>query len=303
MRDDRPSATAAWVAAARQLGAQLPVAARLADDPYGVAFASPGLAHLLGRGGLPARLLGGLARVPGLATWILYMQVRTRVLDDAARAFVAAGGRQLVILGAGYDCRALRLPELADATVIEIDHPATQRHKRDVLAAAAARSPARYLSWDFEVNPLGELPDTLDAMGLDRHLPTLTLWEGVTMYLTEPAIDATVRAIGDYSAPGSQLAMTYFSRARIRHPTLPTLAMAAMVARFGEPFRFGWDPAELPAWLAARHFRLDRDVAIADAARQLLPPHLARQLADPGRRVALAAISPAVENIGVSTKT
>src|SRR4051794_15538190 len=119
MLDDTPSRTAAWVAAARGLGSLLPPEAQLVDDPYGVAFASPRLAKLVERGGIRA-----LIALPGMKHWVIYMQVRTRVLDDAVRAFVARGGRQLVLLGAGYDCRALRISEIE--TVFEVDHPATQ---------------------------------------------------------------------------------------------------------------------------------------------------------------------------------
>jgi methyltransferase (TIGR00027 family) len=302
MRDDRPSLTAAWVAAARQLGGLLPAGDRLADDPYGVAFVSPTIAGILRRPGLPRRAVGQLVRSPLLAAWVLYMQLRTRVLDDAVRAFVAGGGRQLVILGAGYDCRALRLPELAASLVVEVDHPATQGRKRSILAQEGAASPARYLPWDFETSPVSGLPAALGAVGLDRGAPTLTIWEGVTMYLTEPAIDATVHAIAAYSAPGSQLAMTYFRRSRIEHPSLPTRAMAAVVARLGEPFRFGWEPGELPAWLAARGFHLDRDVPIADAARQLLPTPRGR-LDDLSRRIALASVQQEAETIGLATRS
>ena len=126
MRDDTPSRTAACVAAARGMGSLLPDEAQLVDDPYGAAFASPAFARLVDR----RRGCRPLAQMPGLQHWILYMQVRTRVIDDALRKFVARGGRQLVLLGAGYDCRALRMPELADARVFEVDHPATQGHKR-----------------------------------------------------------------------------------------------------------------------------------------------------------------------------
>src|SRR5689334_18748866 len=106
MRDGTPSRTAQWVAAARGMGRLLPEAARIADDPYGVLFSSPGFARLVERGGSGGRA-EAIAKIPGLRTWIVYMQVRTRVIDDAVRAFVAAGGRQAVVLGAGYDCRAL----------------------------------------------------------------------------------------------------------------------------------------------------------------------------------------------------
>jgi methyltransferase (TIGR00027 family) len=308
VRDETPSRTAAWVAAARQMGQLLPEDVRLVDDPYGAAFASPAAARLLERG---RGRLRPLAAMPGMRTWILYMQVRTRVIDDALVAWLGSVRRpaaasfaelgldpqsppQLVVLGAGYDCRALRMPELAGARVIEVDHPATQAHKRAVLERLGAPSPATYVTWDFEARPMEDLPDVLAEAGLDLTAPVFTIWEGVTMYLSEPAIDASLRAIRQWSAPGSQLAFTYFARTNITQPSLSTRALKAVVATFGEPWRFGWAPDELPAYLAERGFEIVRDVALAGAARELLPAELAAHVANPDRRFALAAASESV---------
>ena len=306
MRDDTPSRTAAWVAAARQLGRLLPDDVRLADDPFGAAFTSLQLSRMIedaaadaGDGNLTKALRairGPFAKLPGIQRWILYMQVRTRVIDDSVRAFVDAGGTQLVLLGAGYDTRALRLPELADARVFEIDHPATQRHKRHVLERLDVASPSTYVTWDFETQATDDLPAALADAGHDASAPSLTIWEGVTMYLTEPAIDATLRAITAWSAPGSRLAMTYFAKSRLVEPSWTTRAIAAVVSRIGEPWRFGWSPHELPAYLEARGLVLVDDIALSDAARDLLPPELARQVDDADRRVVLAA---APESIAV----
>jgi methyltransferase (TIGR00027 family) len=308
MRDDTPSRTAALVAAARQLGRLLPEATRLADDPYGAAFTSPQLARLIERassedgdtGTLATalrRIRHPLAAMPGLREWILYMQVRTRVIDDALRDFVAGGGHQVIVLGAGYDTRALRMPELAGARVLEVDHPATQTHKRAVLERLGVESPAHYLTWDFEERPVDDLPEALVEAGHDPARPTFTVWEGVTMYLTEPAIDASLRAIGSWSAPGSQLAMTYFAKTLIHQPSLATRAIQAVVSRFGEPWRWSWNPDELPAYLEERGLELVDDIALSDAARALLPAELAAYVASPDRRIALAA---ARESIAVA---
>lgn len=293
MRDDSPSRTAAFVAAARQMGALLPPSGQLVEDPYGAAFASPAFARLLET---RQDSLRPFALIPGLSTWILYMQVRTRVIDDALREFVAGGGRQLVLLGAGYDCRALRMPELADVEVLEVDHPATQKRKQSILTKIGAHSPSRYVTWDFEQRPMEDLPDVLAEAGLDVARPAFTIWEGVTMYLTDAAIDASLRAIRAWSAPGSQLAMTYFAKSRITRPSFMTRAMKAVVGAVGEPWKFGWTPDELPGYLAERKFRLVRDVAMAEAAHELLPPEMARHVATPDRRFAVAA---APESIAV----
>jgi methyltransferase (TIGR00027 family) len=283
MRDDAPSRTAQWVAAARGMGRLLPEAVRIADDPYGLAFASPSIARLVDRthDERPTRA-NAIAHVPGLSLWIAYMQVRTRLIDDAVRAFVAAGGRQVVVLGAGYDCRALRLPELAAARVFEVDHPATQRHKREVLDRLGVPSPARYLAWDFETHPMDDLPGALADAGHDPAAPALTIWEGVTMYLTEAAIDASLRAIATWSTAGSELALTYMTRQRLQR-SVALRAVRAVVRSLGEPFRFGWDPDELPGYLATRGFARTSDVSTTDAAHRLLPPELAGQIVQTDR--------------------
>ena len=282
MRDDTPSRTAAWVAAARHLGRLLPDDVRIADDPFGAAFTSLAFARMIEQGRVPPQL----ARVPGLQRFILYMQVRTRVIDDIVRAFP---GHQLVLLGAGYDCRALRLPELGESRVFEIDHPATQGHKRRVLAELGVEPPSTFVTWDFETQATDDLPAALAEAGHVASAPSLTIWEGVTMYLTEPAIDASLRAITAWSAPTSQLAMTYFVKSRLSRPSLTTRALSALLSRVGEPFRFGWLPDELPGYLEERGLELVDDIALPDAAKELLPPELARQVDDAERRVVLAA--------------
>lgn len=318
MRDDTPSRTAAWVAAARHFGRLLPEDIRLADDPYGAAFTSPRLAGLIEAAidGAPAGDDGGLSvvgalrrirhpltRLPGLKDWILYMQVRTRVIDDALRAFVARGGRQVVVLGAGYDCRALRMPELDDCQVFEVDHPATQGHKRAVLERHAIESPSIYVTWNFEERPVEDLPEYLGELGHTASAPTFTIWEGVTMYLSEPAIDASLRAIAEWSGPGGELAMTYFAKQRLAKPSLATRVMRAAVSTIGEPWRWGWAPDELPGFLEERGLALVADISLADAARELLPPALAAGVADPDRRVALSAVrSGARESIAIAAK-
>lgn len=298
MREDAPSRTAAWVAAARQLGHLLPPSARLVDDPYGAAFASPVLARIVGHDQGLASIAFRSGLIPGMKTWILYMQVRTRVIDDALRAFVEAGGRQLVVLGAGYDCRALRLPELAEVRVFEVDHPATQDHKRSVLDRIGARSPSHYVTWDFEARPMEDMPDALAEAGLDLAAPVFTIWEGVTMYLTDATIDSSLRAIRTWSAAGSRLAMTYFAKSRIAQPSLVTRAMKAVVATFGEPWKFGWTPDELPAYLAERGFELVADVSLGEAAHDLLPPEHAALVSSHDRRFALSAANESIAVIG-----
>jgi methyltransferase (TIGR00027 family) len=252
----------------------------LCNDPYGLRFAgrrAQALAHLLERAPAPGRAALRVAMRPVLPG-ILWVQVRTRVLDDTLLEFVRSGGQQLLLLGAGFDCRALRFgSELSHGTVFEVDHPATQGRKRSVLAEAGASggAPPRYLAWDFEKNDVAGLPAALGANGHDPTRPTMTIWEGVTMYLTASVIDATVAAVRALSAPGSILAFTYFALRGKEAPRSATPLLDRLVRRVGEPFTFGWDPDELPGWLETRGFELLVDRSFDRLAALLLPRKVA----------------------------
>jgi methyltransferase (TIGR00027 family) len=294
MQPRRASFTARFVAASRGLSPLLPSALRLVDDPHGVAFASPVLGALVGAAArLPAavRALAWGPLLPMLP-WAVYMQVRTRFFDDATAGFVRGGGRQVVILGAGFDARATRLRDLlGEARVFEVDHPATQEEKVSALAGAPSR--ATYLAWDFERDPMTGLPARLAAAGHDPSRPTFTLWEGVTMYLSREALDATLDAVRAYSAPGSVVAFNYADRGLVEHPGAATRAVLWFVRKVGEPFRTGLEAAEVATWAAAHGFTVRDDRSFLELARALLPTPWWR-LVRFGRRVATAERSAVV---------
>jgi methyltransferase (TIGR00027 family) len=269
----------------RGLSPYLPREARLCDDPFGLQFAEP-----IAKVARAARRFPSIAGRAFARSSVLGIQLRTRVLDDVMLGFLAQGGRQVLLLGAGYDCRAARFRrELAGATVFEVDHPATQAKKRRVLEQAGVKSAGViYEPWDFERTPLSELPARLAAHGHDRRRPTLTLWEGVSMYLSSAAIETAVGAVRDLSAEGSPFAFTYFDREAIERPPLRMHVLGALVARLGEPLRFGWDPRELGGWLASRGFTLVSDRTDADLAGELFPPRYAATYHGGLRHIALA---------------
>jgi methyltransferase (TIGR00027 family) len=282
VREDRPSVTAAWVAAMRGLGTFLPVSLRLVDDPFGLRFAGA-LRKVRDRARfeLPARAASRLWLVGPLRKFVLYMQFRTRVIDDDVAAFARAGGRQLVLLGAGFDCRAWRLGALAEATVFEVDHPATQGKKRAVMGQDRATAQLVFVPWDFEDERLQRLPARLGLDGHNPRAPTMTVLEGVLMYLTEEATEATFESIARYSAPGSPVAFTYMDRALLQARSPDAVRQRRAVRWGGEPFRFGFEPAALAAWLNARGFRLERDESSEELASRMAGADAARAMSDP----------------------
>ena len=153
--------------------------------------------------------------------------------------------RQIVILGAGYDTRAARLPR-AGVTFFEVDHPATQASKRERLARVPGYpiEAAQYVTCNFErEDPI----DRLVATGFRANEPALVIWEGVVPYLTEPAIRATATRLAKGLEPRSLVAFDFvgkkFAEAAERSETAKQHAKAQreLVEELGEPVRYGSD--------------------------------------------------------------
>jgi methyltransferase (TIGR00027 family) len=186
------------------------------------------------------------------------MVARTVAIDEAVRASSAA---QVVILGAGLDGRAWRIPELRDVVVFEVDHPDSQREKRARAAALpqVARD-VRFVPVDFARDALD---GALEAAGHDPSRTTTWIWEGVVMYLTLPAIEATLAVIRCRSAAGSRLVVVYHS------PALLLRLLGFLVGRLGEPLRSTFTEDEMRALLRKHGFEVRRDEDLHEIARTL----------------------------------
>jgi len=233
-----PSLTATVVAAVRACYAELPAPWGVAPDPVARHLvpswlALPALAagHA-GRASATALHLGLGATSLGLT---YHIALRTHAIDVALLAAVADGIPQVVLLGAGLDNRALRLPALASTRVFEVDHPATQSYKRLRLSAAGRAEPAQVtpVAVDFERDRLDE---ALLGAGFSSTERAFWIWEGVTVYLTRAAIRGTLDAVARASAPGSLLAMTYTRPGSVGGALFEGLT-AMMATVIGEPVR------------------------------------------------------------------
>ena len=113
----------------------------------------------------------------------------------------------VVNLGAGYDTRVYRFPELTKLPVWEVDQPVNITPKQARLQKIFGDVPAhvRLVPIDFDKETLETV---LTAQGYSLAKPTFFIWEAVTQYLTEAGIDATFSYL-QKAAPGSRLAFTY----------------------------------------------------------------------------------------------
>lgn len=279
MREGKPSFTAEAVAAARALTGVDAVAPDLVRSP---------LSWVVRAG----RVAPGAPIALNLATAGLldHVELRTRAIDTALREGIAAGAGQLVVLGAGLDARAWRMPELATAHVFEVDHPSTQRAKRARIGARArfARD-VTFVPVDFAHDSLVE---RLAAAGHDAGAPTFWIWEGVTPYLPMAATRATLGAIATISAPGSRLAVTYATPMAASFPPAVTRAALVGFRAVGEPVLGLVSKAAMHAALRDAGLRVIDDASPRDWATRFGRGRLRLLLVDERLAIAVSDAPP-----------
>ena len=226
-------------------------------DPWAEAIAGP-------EGHAIARRLD--ARFPPMELWLA---LRVAYLDRlVARAVDQLSIRQVVILGAGYDTRAARLPR-AGVRFFEVDHPATQAEKRERLTRLDGYpiDAATYVTCNFErEDPI----QRLIASGFDASEPALVIWEGVVPYLTEAAVRATATRLATGLDPRSLVAFDFVGKKLAGGQNLSAADQQTReyVGDLGEPIRYGSDDP-LPL-LYECGFRWVRSLDFNELALELL---------------------------------
>jgi methyltransferase (TIGR00027 family) len=216
----------------------------------------------------------------------LFIAMRSRFAEDSARRAIEKGVRQILILGAGLDTFAYRLVRTDDLRVFELDHPATQAEKRRRLTEAQIAEPAHvsYVAHDFEG---GSMTAALKAAGLDTDRAAFVLWLGVTPYLTEAAVVATLGELASWPG-GSEVVFDYANPPEVvEEPKARNFhrEMAERVAASGEPFRCHFNSAELHARASELGFSDIEDLDRAALVARYLPDLAVAPRPGPGGHV------------------
>jgi methyltransferase (TIGR00027 family) len=239
-----PSITARRVAAYRLGFTRVPA-------PYGDAAADEALAADVAAGQEPA---AGRMRE--------YLQARTRFFDRVVTGAIGRGVRQIVVGAAGYDGRAFRYAR-SGVRWFEVDHPATQRDKRDRTARLGLDvGQVQFVEADFTRDPIAE---RLTAAGLNPGQFSLFMLEGVAVYLEPAVLDRVLTEFRHVARAGSRLAIsvsTSGARGEARS------RFQATVAALGEPARSAMEAGQATEVLARAGWQVlaGDDAADADAA-------------------------------------
>ncbi|CAM3250581.1 SAM-dependent methyltransferase [Mycobacterium intermedium] len=194
--------TALFVATARALEAQKPDP--LAVDPYAELFCRA-------VGGSWADVLDGTAPDHELlsedfgAHFVTFQGARTRYFDAYFQRAADAGARQVVVVAAGLDSRAFRLPWPDGTTVFELDRPQVLDFKSEVLAAhrVQPRAERREIAVDLR----DDWPRALRDSGFDPAQPSAWIAEGLLIYLPAAAQEQLFRGIDGLASRGSHVAV------------------------------------------------------------------------------------------------
>jgi len=247
----QPSKTCLYVAAGRALGAREPdesirnpdyLAERLLGPAERAMVADQAVVQALELDFAEAR-----KNIEALSSAIM-MIIRTRFIEERLAQAIRDGVSQLVILGAGFDTRAYRLTELLkDARVFEVDQPSTQEYKKQRIQDTGIEVPPNltYVPVDFRHDKLG---DVLAKAGYDSTQKTFFIWEGVTMYLPEEAVEETLRWVAA-QATGSTIIFDFMGATIVKFMATADLSAFPEAAQkaferlrrltAGEPWIFG----------------------------------------------------------------
>ncbi len=260
MKNGTPSRTAFNVCNIRAHESRKSIENRICYDPLANEFArafiqqfdNPKLPECLSRQvGKITSWLNYTFKFPSLHTSIV---CRCRYIDEVLANELQNGLEQLVILGAGFDTRAYRFPELITEGVVtfEVDFPATQQFKLEILEniSPQRRDHVRYIAHDFNK---GNLKEKLTQLGFNPRAKNLFIWEGVSMYLPAESVEKIFSFVVRNSRHQSRILFDYFSPLILEIPQKDRELkyLSGYVQQLGESFCFCADYDRISAM--ARH--------------------------------------------------
>ncbi len=270
MKIDKASRTAQFMAFFRALETNRKENDRLFSDPYAINFLNMGLKLITKASKISffRKLIANIIqrRIPGAFSSGL---ARTKYIDDLLRKTIRDKTQQVIILGAGFDTRGLRLDFLKSTPVIEIDHPNTSNFKKKILKKNMGGLPGNivYHQIDFNEHSLDELAQ---QNGFDK--PTAILWEGVTNYLTDEAVEKTFSFIGRFPK-SSCVIFTYVHQHILSNPSsfLGGQKLLDDLKKIEESWTFGFLPEQLSDYLRKFDLVLGEDLGATEYRNRYLP--------------------------------
>jgi methyltransferase (TIGR00027 family) len=187
-----------------------------------------------------------------------YIIARTKIIDKVFYSVGVKGFDQILIFGAGYDSRGIRLLKKGQKTkVFELDVPTTQtaKIKQFKKRGISYSSNIVYIPIDFNKETIEE---KLKKYGFKPEKKTLFILEGLLMYLTQDAVDETFRLINIWSGQNSEVIFDYVFSSVVRGENLYYGEKEAYqtVKKASETWTFGIEKGHITSFLKERGMEL-----------------------------------------------
>jgi methyltransferase (TIGR00027 family) len=228
---------ARWSAGAKAFEYSLPRDKRVIADQYARYYAGQvGIQMVATMKGINASLRKAIV-------------LRARYIDDYSRQCLNSGFEQVVLLGAGYDSRYLRMKEFHRARVFELDLPSTQLIKKALTRRLLGMLPPNvtYVPVNFAKD---SVTDILSQAGFQRHKRTLFVWEGVTLFLNEDIVAETLGRLAEMGA-GNRVVFDFVPPELIDDETdyQGNRQLLNLCRSINEPLTFGCRPERMKSIL------------------------------------------------------
>ncbi len=281
------SRTALGAAICRMIEQYQPEKIRLFDDPVAKELVGSTIKFLMQFNRIRNLTV---RQTDGVAKGIYGVQVcRTRFIDDAVQTAISKGIQQVVILGAGYDTRPYRLPQMKTIEVFDFDLPAIQEDKKKKLQKYLGLLPRHvtFIPIDFDTQALEAV---ISGTAFNLRKPAIFVWEGVTQYISEESVRQTLAFLGK-SARGSTVLFTYVLKSIIeRRSTIPDANHMMDVVAKQSPWIFGIEPSGIQDFLKPYHLALVADVGNSDYQEKYLKPIQRNLVVFEGERITQASV-------------
>lgn len=258
------SVTAMGVLLIRHSESRRPESERICYDPYAIYFINSEILEWAAKNPEEVKTMQEQRErfLPGLDNTT---RARVRYFDDFVKRSIEEGLGQLVILGAGYDTRDIRIEGARKINVFEVDHPATQAVKIEKIKKIFGSLPDHvvYVPADLVIDDLGQ---RLLEKGYDVSKKTLFLMEGLLYYLPPKTVDEILSFIVRKSGKGSSILFDYFPESVVDGSSELEIGrnIRRYLAAMGEPLLFGIKEGTVETFLAERGFSQVRNVTTED---------------------------------------
>lgn len=184
----------------------------------------------------------------------LHFAARKLAIEQTVRDAIAEGATQVVMVSGGFDSLSLRLhEEFPDVQFYETDHPDTQKVKLAALEKMeyTAGDNLHFISADLGKKNIDEV--LKETAGFDPKQKTISIAEGLTMYLENEQVSRLLSSLHTIGSEGSQLVLSIMGSDISKNDSVNELHQE------DEPHgKFFREPEDVPTFFKDHQFELQR---------------------------------------------